>query len=788
MKRLALLAAPWLLLALAVLPLASGARTLYLRDVLHSHYPLRVAAAEALGRGELPLVDPHRSGGQPLLGNPNALPLYPDGLLALVASPLWALDAHFWLHWLLAPFAVCWLARAWGLSRPAAWAAGIVYATSGYFLSLLNLYNLVAGAALAPALVAATLDATAPRQSPGRALAPVALAAVASGGLWALLLLAGDPLYAVLAALLAASAVAARGRPGGLGAVLAAAGLGTAVAAPQWVELLRIAPLSYRGHQRYSELAALAQSWDPRSALEWLLPMAFGTPDPTFWGRRFYGGNEPLLFSLAPGILAVGLVVAAGRPRRSSAGWSLAGWSPAGWAWGWIVAGGFLALGFHNPVLRWGIDLPGAGLLRYPVKVWLVVALAASLLAGLGWERLRADGRRRLAVFLALAAALFAAGWLALLVAPADLLARLDPARLDPAAAAEERLRWLSIAFLQLVVVGLLAAALRLFRRRRTLASALLLVVHAGSQLAFLAPLYDGDEAAPYRTPPPLLAEVDADRPLVHGGFRSLFGAVYSRMPELPDRRPLWTSRAHFEGLMPFAGAQWGLRYALAASPEGLDSFLSVALGRLFPQLDDLRRIRLLEAIGVATVLLPRELEPPAAERARLRATVPTALGPLRVYALPGAAPPAAVVGRALRAPHLDAAVAALVAPGFDPRLAVVLPEREGVPAVEGERPPGAARVVAESWETSEVEVASPAGGWLVLQRAHLPIYLATLDGRPAAIEVANVQQIAVAVPAGRHRVVVAADRRPTRVAGAVAVLGALGLLALAGRAVRGRR
>ncbi len=65
-----------------------------------------------------------------------------------------------------------------GLSRTGAWAAGVFYATGGYFLSLLNLYNLVTMAALAPAFVAA--GAGGDRRNTARQ--PAAAPALAAGG------------------------------------------------------------------------------------------------------------------------------------------------------------------------------------------------------------------------------------------------------------------------------------------------------------------------------------------------------------------------------------------------------------------------------------------------------------------------------------------------------------------------------------------------------------------------------------------------------------------------------
>ncbi len=177
------------LLLVAVAPLVRGTKTLFLRDVFNTHLEMKWAQAQAMKQGYLPLVDPHRSGGQPHLGNPNTVPLYPTNVLYLVASPFWALNAHFWIHWLLAPFAMFWLARAWGLGREGAWTAGVCYAASGYFLSNLNLYNLVAGVAWSPALAAALLRL---QEGPGRGRLLVVTAVI-----WTLVLLGGDPMIAL---------------------------------------------------------------------------------------------------------------------------------------------------------------------------------------------------------------------------------------------------------------------------------------------------------------------------------------------------------------------------------------------------------------------------------------------------------------------------------------------------------------------------------------------------------------------------------------------------------------
>src|ERR1700712_2210356 len=159
-------ASPWLyagplllLLVMVFLPIVRGTETFVLRDVLNAHLPMKWSQAEAMRHGSFfPILDPYRAGGQPLAGNLNAVPFYPDNLLYLLGSTFWAFNFHFWLHLMLAPFAFYWLARSWGLGREPAWAAGTCYTGSGFFLSHLSFYNLVAGAALAPALAAACMD------------------------------------------------------------------------------------------------------------------------------------------------------------------------------------------------------------------------------------------------------------------------------------------------------------------------------------------------------------------------------------------------------------------------------------------------------------------------------------------------------------------------------------------------------------------------------------------------------------------------------------------------------
>lgn len=768
-----------ILLLLAMMPLVRGTETLILRDVLNSHFPMKWSQAEAMRRGYFPIIDPYRAGGQPLAGNLNAAPFYPDNLLVFLGSIFWAFNAHFWLHLLLAPFAFYWMARAWGLGRQASWAAAVCWTVSGFFLSHLNFYNLIAGVSLAPALVAACLDLVRGRDR--RSLLAPAIAL-----LWTLMILGGDPQTAALALLLAAVAVVLswRRRPAGSGwsvlALLGAAVLcGSLIALPQIVEFLRIFPVSLRGYVGYSAQSVTLSSWDPRQAAEWLIPFLFGRPDVldkgAFWGMEFFTGVPPYYLSLYPGLLMLALIAASGLPR-SRAG---------AWAWGGIAGGIFLSLGRFNPAAAW--LFVHAKSLRYPIKFWLPAAVGASLLCGLGFERLARGDQRARRIFgwtLAALALAFAAFWAFLTFAPHPAEAWLHLFIPRPAPfIANERLRWAGLCLMSLLILTALAVASRISRRWWTAGGALLLAIHAGAQLWLLRPLYPMDAVQPYLVPPPALAWVPADLLVVHPDYNYLFGPSTLRQGNYPELHTRWLERRSFYELYPFSGPVWGLRYELNTSPEGLDTYLARRAQTEILHAKNPERLQMLAAWGVGRLLINHPLAP-VPPHARLLTRIPSFGRELLVFEVTGRAPEVFLARRVFREPDIPTNYKRLTDPGFDPRSDAVIFGRGRSPETTGG---GVARVLRHGPESCEIETDAGAGGaLLVVQRSNL-LFEAAIDGHPAEVRTANAYRIGIEVPAGRHRVRLFIDRRPLHRSLAAALAGLLLLPGLAwwGRSCR---
>ena len=736
-------------------PLILGDRTLFFRDVGNFHWPVKLEQARAWNSGQTPHVDLWRGGGQPGIGNPNTTALYPSNGLLRGRDPdgvLWGFNAHFWLHLLLAPVLVAGWLRALGLRGAAPWVGAATFGGGGFVVSTLGFHNLVAYAVWIPALLWSVATAVTARSSGHAALATVGVSLS-----WALMLLAGDPSSALLGLLAAGATMFGVGRSGWSRAhwPLLALVPGCLIAGPQIAALLGTLDGSMRGALGYSAEGVLRGSWHPMLGLDLLFPFALGFPDGGFWGARFHGGAQPLIFTFFPGVAAILLCVvgalSSGGARRRL-GLALVG------------TGGLVALGGFNPIMSWLARSGGLSWLRFPVKAWWWVALGSALLAAIAIHRAAESPtvRRRLR---RLCGAVGAA-WLALAVLFVGRATR-PPAWLERwvdhplgAQVVESSLhrQAASAALGGLAVLGLVWALRRPTRGRWAVWIALFVSV----QLASLRPLFPMLEAEEVTRPVVALSGLSADARVVHGPLDLGWST-----PTRSDRETMETAADQQRRLnrlgVPMVGVTSGARYLLNTSPDGLDSYLPGAVRRLLRQAPRREQLRLLPRLGATHVVAPG------------------ASGSMELVAVGGVAGPVfssrwvLSSGIADTLGRLSAEIDGEPERDGDevddspPELIVVADDLgealAGWKSLQrpgpGPRPPGPGlRLVENSASGARLEVDAARDGWLMLDRAWLPRYRATVDGVPVQTTVANALRLAVPVPAGFHRIEVRYDTR----------------------------
>ncbi len=376
--------------------------TLSWRDTSSLFEPMRSLIAEALRRLQLPLWNPYEGAGLPLFAQLLHGVLHPWSIVAAVLAPSSGTDLMIVLHVLTGSVGAGVLARSLGASGAGAAVAGLGYGLSGYLLGLSAVIQYLAAGGTAPWAIAAL------RFAGQRGPTSVAIGA----GVFAILLFAGDPQWAIVAAALSVMLATERYGARGGARVAVAAGIGGLLAA---VQLLPSWAMLAEANRSAGLSAADAIQWafHPARALELVTPGLFGgrpgpTPAPVFlWldGPSQY--PLPFLQSVFVGLPV--LLCAACGIRASRAG-----------RWIGVAAGVllWLALGhwlFATQALLW---VPVWGSFRYTEKLVGPFTLLLAVLAGLGLPPFAAHGIDRLRRWaclgapplLALAALAFVAG------------------------------------------------------------------------------------------------------------------------------------------------------------------------------------------------------------------------------------------------------------------------------------------------------------------------------------------------------------------------------------------
>jgi hypothetical protein len=768
-------------------------RVFFERDISLYWYPQVATLTRTLRAGSWPVWDTYERYGMPLLADPGVQLFYPTTWLLLLLPPDAVYTIMVVAHCVLAGMGVLLLCRRWAGSWLAGAVAGVAFATSGPFLSLVTLYHHFVSAAWIPWVLLALEKLL---REPGLvsvALLAAAAAAQALGGsadmVWMTCLLC-------LVRVAHWSWTAARQRSGQerrrVAACVAAAGAWTmALAAAQWGPTAALLPGTLRGS---GGVATLLWSLHPWSLADLIVPgLVNDAPWSLHWRSELFDGREPFLRSVyaSPVILMLGAMAVASR-RRAALGFAAAG-----------AAFLLLSLGRHSAAAAAVLGGPVFSTFRYPVKYIVVAALAWSMLAGFGIQAWIDEPpmRRRSRFIAAAAAALGLAGLIIGLSLDGRNLAwiveRPTPGQLEFLRAAVSP---------KLVAAGaasLAAAALLVLRQRGprwrrgtalaagALASAELVL--AGRGVNLLGPR----DILAYR--PPTLAKLGDDptrsRLLSQETPLDWLNEHFTRGPSQWDRGEAFVL-GQIDRLAPPTPARWGRYGSYDADVTGLGSpFVSYLTSAVYAFGDSAAGVRLLQMGNVGHVIAA---QPGQYHRLEETFRVESIYDePIRIFEVPSPVPAVYFASSAQWASSDDDALRAIMAPSFRLGSEVVLSgagpgSADGAPAVAPVA--GSVHVRERLPDRIVTDTESDGPGYLVVVEAFDGGWKATVDAAPAAVRRANVAFRAVAVPAGRHRVEL--RYRPPVVmwcaalsllawAGILASLAALPLRALIRRGIR---
>ena len=365
-------------------------RVLYLRDIGLYFYPHKALIAAALHQGRLPQWNPFEFGGLPLLADPNFNLFHPLSLLTwLLPLPL-GFTLFVFACALSAAYGARTLARVLGASEQGAVIAGLAFAWSGPFLSMMESVPCTAPAFLpwmcaAGALLGQAATSGQQRRDQAPARAKELRAAAGSAICAALIFVSGMPELGACAlglSLLLAIACAGGGRRlRALWLGIASIVLGAGLAA---VQLWPTAAFLRRSSRAagFAWAQAAAYSLHPLRLFEIAVPYFSGEIDAP--GTRQWlldpGSHTPYVQEIYAGAVVL-LLVLAGLRQKS-------------WPRRWLAIACavllLLALGSHTPLFALARALlPPLRVVRYPEKLIEPVALGWAVFAGAGWDRLR---------------------------------------------------------------------------------------------------------------------------------------------------------------------------------------------------------------------------------------------------------------------------------------------------------------------------------------------------------------------------------------------------------------
>ncbi|MFC1568454.1 YfhO family protein, partial [Candidatus Margulisiibacteriota bacterium] len=353
----------------------TGSQIIAFKDLSRYFYPLRYLMVEQVMGGQLPLWNPYIFCGFPLLATLQIGFFYPLSLIHYLLPFGLAFNYYIILHYFLAAGFMFFLLRHFRLGRSASFLGGVVFAFSGYLLSVSNMNTSLSSVIWLP-LILLCFDRLLVNKS--------FLNIVGLALLLAIQFLGGEPtvIYVTILFLLGYAAVFSRsfkGFLGNTGGLLLAGSIALGLVAVQLLPFIELAGLSNRVVRTAYDVVTV-RSFPPRELLTFIFPYFFGAQ--VHFGNyseALLGQiNQDWLVSPYLGIIPLFFVFLSLR-QKTRLTYFFAGT---------VLFSLLLAFGKYTPLYRLAYLVPGVSMIRYPVKYLFLTTFALSVLAALGFDGL----------------------------------------------------------------------------------------------------------------------------------------------------------------------------------------------------------------------------------------------------------------------------------------------------------------------------------------------------------------------------------------------------------------
>ncbi|KAF0134130.1 MAG: Uncharacterized protein FD145_886 [Candidatus Saganbacteria bacterium] len=340
------------------------------KDLSRFFYPLRHLMVEQIRSGILPLWNPYIYCGAPLLANLQINFFYPLSIIYHILPFDLAFNYYIIIHYFLAACFMFFLMRNFKLSNYASFFSGLVFAFSGYLLSVSNMNTSLSSVVWLPlAFLFYDRMAINPKYLVGLAL------------MLACMFLGGEPtiVYITVLALFFWGLIISKEKVKSIMFLLLAVMLALGIAAIQLFPFIEYSLLSNRTSAVNFDLIAM-RSLPIRETINFIMPYFFGN-------QLLAGGYSPILLgnkiqdwllSSYIGIIPFIFLVFAFSKKMLK---------PSLFFAGLAIVSLFMAFGRYTPFFYVLYKIiPGISLIRYPVKYLFLTTFSIAALGGIGFD------------------------------------------------------------------------------------------------------------------------------------------------------------------------------------------------------------------------------------------------------------------------------------------------------------------------------------------------------------------------------------------------------------------